>query len=68
MKIGKMFHLDTIETEVGSDDRPKPLCPHCDAPLATVVSHRSDYLGLANLHVFSCPSCRKALGVSTPLK
>ena len=68
MKIKRMFNLKTIHTDVGSDDAEKPICPHCDQSLAQVVTHRSDYVGLGNLHVFSCPSCRKVLGVATALK
>ena len=68
MEIKRMFNLKTLHTDVGSDDAAKPLCPHCEQPLAQVVSHRSDYVGLANLHVFSCPSCRKAIGIATPMK
>ncbi len=68
MKISKMFNLKTITTKVGSDDEPKPLCPHCGHEVADVVSHRSDYVGLANLHVFACPHCRKVLGVTTVMK
>ncbi len=68
MKVKRMFHLDTITTKVGSDDAPKPLCPSCGLAVESLVSHRSDYVGLANVHVFSCPHCRKILGVSTVLK
>ncbi|MHC4954983.1 MAG: hypothetical protein ACYTGZ_13945 [Planctomycetota bacterium] len=68
MDIKRMFNLKTICTDVGSDEDEKPLCPHCEQSLPQVVSHRSDYVGLANLHVFSCPSCKKVLGVSTAMK
>ena len=68
VEIKKMFNLNTIRTPVGSDDEEKPLCPHCAEPLHEVVTHRSDHVGLANLHVFSCPSCRKVLGTTTAMK
>ena len=68
MQISKMFNLATITTKVGSDERPKPDCPHCGKTVAEIVSHRSDYVGLANLHVFACPSCNKVLGVATVMK
>jgi len=68
MKIKNMFNLLTMRTKVGPDDVEKPLCPHCDKELAEVVTHRSDHVGLANLHVFSCPSCRKVIGTSLATK
>lgn len=68
MKISKMFNLKTVSTKVGSDDAAKPLCPTCGKSVDTIVSHRSDYVGLANLHVFACPHCRNILGVTTVMK
>ena len=65
MKIRHMFDLSTLTTKVGSDDEPKPVCPHCSGVVDSVVSYRSDYVGLLNICVFACPHCRKVLGVTT---
>jgi hypothetical protein len=58
----------TLEPEVGSDDRPKPLCPYCEQETGTLVVHRSHLGGLSNMNVFSCPNCRRVLGVTATQK
>jgi hypothetical protein len=64
----RAFAKTTLDVQVGTDDRPKPLCPHCAQELATITVHRSHYVFLYNLHVLSCPHCRKVLDVRTVLK
>jgi uncharacterized protein YbaR (Trm112 family) len=57
--------MKDIEVRVGADDDdPQPHCPHCEKELEVVNDHRSN-VGHYHLHVFSCPHCRKVLGIST---
>ena len=61
--------MKNLRIQVGSDDdEPQPICPHCEEELTHVNDHRSHLKLLYNLHVFSCPHCRTALGVSTVVK
>src|SRR5262245_43015538 len=60
--------MKTLESQVGSDDSPKPLCPHCEEETATLVVHRSHLGGFSNMNVFSCPHCRKVLAVTATQK
>jgi uncharacterized protein with PIN domain len=40
-----------------------PVCPHCNAPLTLVQCNQlSSTFG--KRYVYSCPSCKKVLGVS----
>ena len=48
-----------------------PICPHCDQEVQHLKIHHSEassFLGLklnARLGVFSCPSCRRILGMAS---
>jgi hypothetical protein len=60
--------MKDIKVEVGADgDDSRPLCSHCGKELTHVDDHRSHLNLIYNLHVCSCPHCRKVLGVSTVL-
>lgn len=66
---GNEGFMKDIEVRVGAEDQdPQPLCPFCEKDLEVVNDHRSHLKLLYNLHVFSCPHCRRVLGVSTVLK
>ncbi|MHC4116906.1 MAG: hypothetical protein ACYSWO_05305 [Planctomycetota bacterium] len=41
----------------------RPICPHCSKELGTVWMHTLRGV-LGKRYVYSCPSCRKVLGVS----
>jgi hypothetical protein len=58
----------TTEVKVGSDDQPKPLCPHCGKELPVLVRHRSGYNLIRHLDVLSCPHCRKVVGTLLTFK
>ncbi len=61
--------MKDIKIKVGSDDdNPQPLCCHCGEELELLNDHRSHLKSLYNLHVFSCPHCRKVIGISTVIK
>jgi hypothetical protein len=57
--------MKTLDIETGRDREGRPpLCPHCGGDLGTIRAYRSHLRFLANLHVYACPQCRKALGVA----
>jgi len=61
--------MKDLHVPVGADDNdPQPLCPHCSEELVYAKDPRSHLRRLYNLHVFSCPHCRKVLGVTTVIK
>ncbi|MBN2079240.1 MAG: hypothetical protein JW838_09760 [Spirochaetes bacterium] len=41
-----------------------PLCPHCDAEMKTLKVYRGHLRFLANLHVYCCPACNRALNAA----
>jgi len=53
-----------LEIEIGEGgDKPRPLCPYCSGELTHLNDHRGKLKAMLELHVFSCPHCRKALEV-----
>jgi predicted RNA-binding Zn-ribbon protein involved in translation (DUF1610 family) len=61
--------MKTRDVPVATDTlgRP-PLCPHCGAELIAIRDHLSTLGWLSNVHVFSCPACRKVLGATATAK
>ena len=58
--------VNSVELQVGStDDKARPICPHCEKVLRHANDHRSKFRALWELHVLSCPHCLKVLKVST---
>jgi len=58
--------MKDLKIKVGvGDDKPQPICPHCNKELTHVNDHRGKLKTLWELHVFSCPHCRKVLEVRT---
>jgi uncharacterized protein YbaR (Trm112 family) len=58
--------MEDVEVKVGSGGgAAQPICPHCDKELEAVNDHRSKLKTLWELHVISCPHCRKVLEVRT---
>ncbi len=43
--------------------RPSPVCPHCETTLDGVVRQQLDE-GLGKAYLWTCPRCRKVLGIS----
>jgi len=43
--------------------KPLPLCPQCSGELTHLNIHRGKLKTLVELHVVSCPHCRKILEV-----
>ncbi|HHH76705.1 MAG TPA: hypothetical protein ENL03_06745 [Phycisphaerae bacterium] len=41
----------------------QPICPHCSKELSTIWMHTVRSV-LGKRYAYSCPSCRKVLGVS----
>ena len=61
------------DLEIGIERKEKglPVCPFCQAELAQVDDYRNSMPKehfLHNLHVISCPQCRKVLGTAIILK
>jgi hypothetical protein len=54
--------------EGGARAKPTPLCPHCSGELTHLNDHRGKLQVLLELHVFSCPHCRKILEVRSVVK
>jgi uncharacterized protein with PIN domain len=48
---------------IGEENSPGPLCPHCSTELHHLSEHKGKLKTLVELHVFSCPHCRKVLDV-----
>ena len=51
------------EIVIGEKGSPGPLCPHCSKELRHLQDHKGKVKMLLELHVFSCPHCRKVLDV-----
>ena len=60
MEVGMGKDGEIVITEQG---RPGPLCPHCSGELRHVQEHKGKIKMLVELHVLSCPHCRKVLEV-----
>jgi uncharacterized protein with PIN domain len=53
-----------IVVKLGQEgSKPFPLCPHCSGELSNLNVHRGKLWTLVELHVVSCPHCRKVLEV-----
>jgi uncharacterized protein with PIN domain len=57
--MGKEKSTHSISTE----GEAPPVCPHCEAELGEIRQQRVDQ-SLGRAHVWSCPFCRKVLGIS----
>ena len=57
-----MARLPIIDADEAPGDR-TPICPNCERSLAGLVRQQLND-GLGKAYLWSCPSCRKALGVS----
>jgi uncharacterized protein YbaR (Trm112 family) len=58
-----------LEIKIGEGgSKPRPLCPHCSGELTHLNDHRGKVQVLLELHVFSCPHCRKVLEVRSIAK
>ncbi len=54
-----------LHVETGTDEEGRgPSCPCCNAEMKTLKVYRSHFRFLANLHVFCCPACNRALGAA----
>jgi uncharacterized protein YbaR (Trm112 family) len=53
------------EIAIGEEGSPGPLCPACSKELHHLNDHKGTVKTLWELHVLSCPHCRKVLEVRT---
>ena len=53
------------EIVIAEKGSPGPLCPHCSKELHHLQNHKGKIKMLVELHVLSCPHCRKVLEVRT---
>ena len=49
--------------KINQEDANDPICPHCDAPMASVSARKVESL-LGVRFLYYCPKCRKVLGIS----
>jgi hypothetical protein len=57
--------MNATYIETGKDENGRsPSCPYCEAEMNTVKVYRSHFRFLANLHVYCCPACNKALNAA----
>jgi len=56
--------MKSLTIRVGEDDDGTfPICPYCEKDLHVIKDNRSHLKFLSNMHVFSCPHCRKVLSI-----
>ena len=56
--------MKPLVIDVGIDNEGKyPVCPYCEMELNELKDYRSHLKFLSNMHVFTCPHCRKVLSV-----
>jgi hypothetical protein len=50
---------------IKQEDRENPICPHCDKEMTQIVAKQFDksWLGIMVRFIYSCPHCRKVLGI-----
>ena len=56
--------MKALNVKTGVDENGKnSICPFCEKELDFIKDYRSHLKLFSNMHVFSCPYCRKVLSV-----